>query len=166
MTPESTEAVTSLNGSNGIVTSFLGDQMYGFPILAVNDIIGPHSITRVPMSPPEVAGVLNLRGRIVTAIDMRRRFGKQPPEGEEEKSSISMVVIVDGEWYSLLFDRVGEVVPVSEVTIEPTPPTLRPEVAELSHGVAKLEDQLMVILDVKKILKIGETAGSRPDMLQ
>ena len=89
MTPESTEGVTSLNGSNGIVTSFLGDQMYGFPILAVNDIIGPHSITRVPLSPPEVAGVLNLRGRIVTAIDMRRRFGKPASEADGEKSSIS-----------------------------------------------------------------------------
>lgn len=141
-----------MSESRSIVTSFLGNQMFGLPILSVNDIIRAQALTRVPLSPPEVAGVLNLRGRVVTAIDMRRRFGL-PPSDKAEK--ISIVAVHNGEWYSLLFDRVGEVVPVDRVVFEPNPPTLRPELAELSTCVAKLPNALMVILDIAKVLSIG-----------
>ncbi|ANK80497.1 chemotaxis protein CheW [Minwuia thermotolerans] len=149
---KSKDVRVGLSESRSIVTSFLGSQMFGLPILSVNDIIRSQALTRVPLAPPEVAGVLNLRGRVVTAIDMRRRFGMPPSESRDK---ISIVAVHNGEWYSLLFDRVGEVVPVDRVVFEPNPPTLKPQLAELSTCVAKLPDALMVILDIGKVLSIG-----------
>lgn len=152
------QGVSGLANSKSIVTSYLGKQMFGLPILAVNDIIRPRGLTRVPLAPPEVAGVLNLRGRVVTAIDMRRRLGL--PAAEDGASSISVVAVHKGEWYSLLFDRVGEVIPADRVVIEPNPPTLKPELARLSTCVGKLPHSLVVILDIARVLAIGSDVAA------
>src|SRR5512139_1000055 len=86
------------------VTMSIGDQMFGIPVLTVQDVLGPQNIARVPLAPPEVAGSLNLRGRIVTAIDVRPRLGLATREGG--KAAMSVVVEYDGELYSLLVDSV------------------------------------------------------------
>src|SRR5215813_314004 len=84
------------------VTMSIADQLFGIPVLKVQDVLGPQTITRVPLAPPEVAGSLNLRGRIVTAIDVRLRLGLEPRANQ--KPSMSVVVEHDGELYSVLVD--------------------------------------------------------------
>src|SRR5262245_60386475 len=89
------------------VTVIIGDQLFGLPISRVQDVFVPERLTRVPLSPPEVAGVLNLRGRIVTAIDMRRRLDlAKRPEGQPV---MAVGIEVRNECYGLLVDAVGEV---------------------------------------------------------
>src|SRR5690606_35209146 len=88
------------------VTARIGSQLFGIPVLAVRDILGPQRLTSIPLAPPEIAGALNLRGRIVTAIDLRRRLGLDPADRQK---SMSVVVDHHGELYSLLIDDVGEV---------------------------------------------------------
>src|SRR3546814_17937554 len=84
----------------------IADQLFGIPVLQVQDVLGQQRITRIPLAPPEIAGPLNLRGRIVTAIDVRLRLGLGP----RERSDKDMSIVVDyrGELYSLMVDQVGE----------------------------------------------------------
>src|SRR5579863_3938361 len=94
------------------VTAMIGGQLFGLPILRVQDVFMPDRLTRVPLAPPEIAGVLNLRGRIVTLIDMRRRFGL----GERDDSESPMAIGVESrcESYGLLIDSVGEVLALTD----------------------------------------------------
>jgi purine-binding chemotaxis protein CheW len=117
-------------------------------------VLGAQTITRIPLAPPEVAGSLNLRGRIVTAIDLRRRLGL-PPRGEAQAGPMSVVVDRDGELYSLLADEVGEVLPLPRADRAPNPPTLDPHWHEISVGVHRMDDKLLIVLDVERILTIG-----------
>jgi len=110
----------------------------------------PDRLTRVPLAPPEIAGVLNLRGRIVTTIDMRRRLGMPPRE--DNKPSMAVGIELKGESYGLLIDTVGEVMKLGGTTLEPNPVNLDPRLARVSAGVHRLDGQLMVILDVDYVL--------------
>src|SRR4051794_12660711 len=82
------------------VTFTVAGQLFGIPVLQVHDVLGPQSITRVPLAPPEIAGSLNLRGRIVTAIDLRRRLGLEPPA--DPRQAMSVVVELGSQSYSLM----------------------------------------------------------------
>ena len=93
--------------SQDFVTMTIEGQLFGIPVLAVQDVLGPQQITKIPLAPPEVAGALNLRGRIVTAIDVRSRL--KLVAWERGQDSMSVVVDHDGEFYSLIVDTVGEV---------------------------------------------------------
>jgi purine-binding chemotaxis protein CheW len=135
------------------LTLTVADQLCGVPVLAVRDVLGYQAITRIPLAPPEVAGSLNLRGRIVTAIDLRRRLGL-PPRGAEAKA-MSVVVERDGELYSLLADAVGDVLPLPLDQRAANPPTLDPLWREVSTGVHRLGERLVILLDVERILAIG-----------
>src|SRR3984957_15764541 len=107
------------------VTLTVADQLCGVPVLGVRDILGEQVITRIPLAPPEVAGSLNLRGRIVTAIDLRQRLGLPPaPAGTKR---MSVVAEQGGELYALLVDQVSEVMRVTAGAFERNPPTL-PEI--------------------------------------
>ena len=112
------------------VTMSIADQMFGIPVLKVQDVLGTQAITRVPLAPPEVAGSLNLRGRIVTAIDVRPRLGMA--KRDEGKSPMSVVVEHDGELYSLLVDSVGEVLSLDTRDYQRNPPTLNPQIGRAS----------------------------------
>ena len=94
------------------VTVMIGGQLFGLPISRVQDVFMPDRVTRVPLSAPEIAGVLNLRGRIVTAIDMRRRLGLPPRT--DDKPSMAVGIELKGESYGLLIDTVGEVMKLGE----------------------------------------------------
>ena len=135
------------------LTLTVADQLCGVPVLSVRDVLGYHAITRIPLAPPEVAGSLNLRGRIVTAIDLRRRLGL-PPRSAEAKA-MSVVVDRDGELYSLLADAVGDVLPLPLDQRAANPPTLDPLWREVSTGVHRLGERLVILLDVERILAIG-----------
>jgi purine-binding chemotaxis protein CheW len=132
------------------VTVFIGGQLFGLPISRVQDVFMPERITRVPLAPPEIAGVLNLRGRIVTTVDMRRRLGLPPRE--DNKPTMAVGIELKGESYGLLIDTVGEVMKLGEATLEPNPVNLDPRLARVSAGVHRLDGQLMVILDVDYVL--------------
>ena len=132
------------------VTVMIGGQLFGLPISRVQDVFMPDRVTRVPLSAPEIAGVLNLRGRIVTAIDMRRRLGL-PPRADD-KPAMAVGIELRGESYGLLIDTVGEVMKLGDDTREPNPVNLDPRLARVSGGVHRLEGQLMVILDVDQVL--------------
>lgn len=134
------------------LTLVVAGQLCGVPVLAVRDVLGSQAITRIPLAPPEVAGSLNLRGRIVTAIDLRRRLGLPP---REEGTAMSVVVEREDELYSLLADSVGEVLPLPARDRAPNPPTLDPLWQGVSRGVHRLGEKLLILLDVEQVLAIG-----------
>jgi purine-binding chemotaxis protein CheW len=134
------------------VTLMLGDQLCGVPVLAVRDVLAGQSIARIPLAPPEVAGNLNLRGRIVTAIDLRQRLHLSPRPANAKPMSV--VTELGSELYALLVDQVSEVVSLRAADMERNPPTLPPIWAEHSVGIYRVSDRLMVVLDVEKLLKL------------
>ncbi len=135
------------------VTMSIGDQMFGIPVLNVQDVLGSQQITRVPLAPPEVAGSLNLRGRIVTAIDVRLRLNM--PRKDDGKPSMSVVVEHDNELYSLLVDSVGEVLSLNMKDYQRNPPTLNARLREFSDGIYRLNGSLLVVLSVGSLLNFG-----------
>lgn len=154
-----TEALNPLEGADtqDYVTMYVMDQLFGIPVLQVQDILNPQRITRIPLAPPEVAGSLNLRGRIVTAFDVRTRLGL--PKAENTKR-MSVVVEHKGELYSLIVDKVGEVLTLDLATMEKNPPTLKPTWRDVSSGIYRLEGQLMVVLDVDSLLDINKSLAA------
>ncbi|MDD7911943.1 MULTISPECIES: chemotaxis protein CheW [Pseudovibrio] len=132
------------------VTVVIGGQLFGLPISQVHDVFVPEKVTRVPLSPPEVEGVLNLRGRIVTAINMRRRLHLPPLD--EDQSMMAVGIEYKSESYGLVIDSVGEVLNLPTHEREDNPSNLDWRWAEISGGVHRLEGQLMVILDVDSLL--------------
>jgi purine-binding chemotaxis protein CheW len=135
------------------VTAMIGGQLFGLPISRVQDVFMPDRLTMVPLAPADVAGVLNLRGRIVTAIDMRARLGL--PKSTDDKPPMAMGVDLRGESYGLLIDTIGEVLKLPDDSRETNPVNLDPRMATLASGVHRLNGQLMVVLDVDKVLEIG-----------
>jgi purine-binding chemotaxis protein CheW len=144
-------AVSSVN--DDYVTMTIADQLFGIPVLQVQDVLGHQKITRIPLAPPEVAGSLNLRGRIVTAINVRMRLGL--PVREKGKSGMSIVVDHRGELYSLMVDGVGEVLSLSSDKHERNPATMDARWRELSNGIYRLDQTLLVVLDVPKLLNFA-----------
>jgi purine-binding chemotaxis protein CheW len=138
------------------VTVTIGDHLFGLPIFRVQDVFVPARLTRVPLAPPEVAGILNLRGRVVTAIDMRARLDL----GARAKGAPVMAVGIElrTESYGLLVDSVGEVTALSNSACEPNPANLDPRLSRVAAGVYRLEGQLMVVLDVDRVLDIRNGA--------
>lgn len=132
------------------VTATIGGQLCGIPVISVQDVLSPQRITPIPLAPPEVAGSLNLRGRIVTAIDLRIRMGL-PKRGPDEKG-MSVVAEHRGELYSLMVDSVGEVLKMSAENFEQNPSTLDPLWRSFSEGVYRLNEGLLVVLDVDYLL--------------
>jgi purine-binding chemotaxis protein CheW len=134
------------------VTFNIAEQLFGIPVLKVQDVLNAHRITRIPLAPPEIAGSLNLRGRIVTAIDVRRRLNLPSRRAGE---CMSVVVDHENELYSLLVDTVGEVLALDPTNFERNPPTLGADFREYSLGIYRLEEKLLVVLDVNRLLDIG-----------
>ncbi len=133
------------------LTLTIADQMFGIPVLQVQDVMGEQKMTRVPLAPREIAGSLNLRGRIVTAINMRRRMGLEDLAADQKYMNI--VVDYKADLYSLMVDNVGEVVPLSDNDFESNPPTLDPLWRTLSLGIYRLDQKLLIILDVTKLFE-------------
>mgnify|MGYP001030249970 CR=1 FL=1 len=135
------------------VTTMIGEQLFGLPISRVQDVFMPERLTRVPLASEDVAGVLNLRGRIVTAIDMRARLGL--PKASSDRPPMAVGVDLRGESYGLLIDSIGEVLKLSDDGREVNPVNLDPRMAKMAAGVHRLDGQLMVVLDVDRVLEIS-----------
>src|SRR5215203_3757768 len=138
------------------VTVTIGDHLFGLPISRVQDVFVPDRLTRVPLAPAEVAGILNLRGRVVTAIDMRSRLdlGARPPG----TPVMAIGIELKGESYGLLVDAVGEVMALRDSACEAKPANLDPRLSRVAAGIYRLEGQLMVVLDVDRVLDIRNGA--------
>ena len=133
------------------VTVTIGDQWFGLPISRVQDVFVLSQVTRVPLAGEDIAGVINLRGRIVTAIDLRRRLGVS---GDVGRAKIAVGIEGDGESYGLVIDAVGEVLKLGADTAEPVPVNLDERLKRVASGVHRLDDRLMVALDVDAVLDL------------
>ena len=140
------------------VTLTLADQLCGVPVLAVRDVLADQTIARIPLAPREVAGNLNLRGRIVTAIDLRQRL-RLPPRAAASPS-MSIVTEQGTELYALLVDQVSEVVSLPAAGLEGNPPTLPALWAEHSQGIYRLDERLLVVLDVERLLRLDHAQAA------
>jgi purine-binding chemotaxis protein CheW len=156
MTASSSDIIN--DGGVEYVTVTIGGQLFGLPIARVQDVFVLGKLTRVPLSPPEIAGVLNLRGRIVTAIDMRRRLDLT--QGETSSEPMVVGIEVNGESYGLVVDAVGEVMKLPREH-EPVPVNLDARLVRVASGIHRLDGQLLVVLDVDRVLnaKMGAQAA-------
>ncbi len=132
------------------VTFTIAGQLFGIPVLQIQDVLSSYHITPIPLAPPEITGSLNLRGRVVTAIDVRLRLGLPPRPSDVD--SMSIVAENGGELYSLMVDSVGEVLALSQSAYERNLPTLDAKFRAFSDGIYRLDDQLLVVLDVNRLL--------------
>jgi len=144
-------------GTGGdFVTFTIAGQLFGVPVLAVQDVLRPQAITRIPMAPPEILGSLNLRGRIVTVVDTRHRLGL--PKSDSNEQPMSIVVPHGDDLFSLAVDKVGEVLSLSPQNFEPNPATLDHAWREIANGIYRLKDELLVVVDVGRLLRLSPTA--------
>ena len=134
------------------VTLTLAGMLCGVPVLAVREVVTDSKIVRVPLAPDAIAGNINLRGRIVTAIDTRSRLGLPP--APETADRVALVAEKDGALYALLIDQVLEVLSLRCNQIDETPPNLSPTWQAYSKGVYQLSDNLMVVLDIERLLAL------------
>jgi purine-binding chemotaxis protein CheW len=144
----SAEAVTT-----DYVTFTVAGQLFGIPVLKVQDILVPDKIAHVPLAPPEVRGSINLRGRIVTVIDVRTRLGLPLKDGETVRH-MGVTVENGQDLYTLLVDNVGDVISLSHELYEPNPSTLDQSWMEFADGVFRLEGSLMVVLNTARLLDL------------
>ena len=145
-------------GKAAFVTFTVADHFFGVPVMRVQDILTPDTIARVPLGPPEVRGLINLRGRIVTVIDVRTRLSLGAPQGDAKGPGKCVTVENDGEFYTLLVDSVGDVLSLPEEDREPNPATLDPLWREMACGVFRVGDRLLVSLDIGRLLNIRSKA--------
>lgn len=132
------------------VTLRLGEQLFGIDVFDISDVLRQQKIARIPLAPPIIAGALNLRGRIVTAIDLRVRLGMAP--FDDLNACLSAVVEYKDHLYSLLVDSVGEVLSLPVDNITAPPGTLDAAWRDVAEGVYRLEDELLIILNINQLL--------------
>lgn len=142
-----------LDYENQYVSFYVDRQLLGIPVHAVQEVLTSQTTAPVPRASVEIAGLLNLRGQIVTALNLRRRLGL--PALETGRSSMNIVVRHQGESYSLLVDDVGDVINVAGNILQAPPATLDQHWKSVTAGVFRLEQRLFVILNVGSLLKFG-----------
>ena len=136
-----------------LLTVYIAEQQFGISILQIQDVLRPQSVSPIPLSPREIGGSLNLRGRIVTAIDVRKRLGLPPSDSD---SKMSIVVEHKNEFFSLLIDKVGDVLNLDKNDFDFVPTTLDPIWKEVALGIYRLDSNLLIVLDVAKLLNFQE----------
>ncbi len=148
-----------------LVTFGVANEEFAVDILSVKEINRMMPLTRVPQSPPEVEGVINLRGQIIPVLDLRKRFGF--PAGERNDLSRIVVVEVHRRVIGFIVDRVHEVLRIDESIVEPAPPMVCSVRADFIAGVGKLQDRLIILLDLARLFDASQVgamadAGSVP----
>ena len=133
-----------------LVTFSTGDEEFGVDILKVQEIILPMSITKVPKAPEFVEGVINLRGKVIPVIDLRRRFGLKSKT--QDKYTRIIVIEINQMIVGFVVDSISEVLRIPANTVEPPPPVVAGLESEYISGVGKLEDRLLILLDLDRLL--------------
>lgn len=134
------------------VTMCIDRQMFGIEVKNVRDVLRHQKVIPIPLAPPEIAGSLNLRGRIVTVIDLRKRLSiTSKPDNAPPNTFV--VVEHKGDLYSLMVDSVGEVLTASSAMIEKTPTNLNSSWKDIAYGIYKLDGELLVLVNVQSLLK-------------
>jgi purine-binding chemotaxis protein CheW len=157
-----TETTTDIkNASQGkseellqLVSFNIGDEEFGVDILKVQEINRMLQVTRVPNAPEYVDGVINLRGKVIPIVDLRRRFGME--RKEHDKNTRIVVVELSGKVVGFIVDAVSEVLRIPKSVTEPPPPLAAGIEAEYITAVGKLEDRLLILLDLEKVLTMKE----------
>jgi purine-binding chemotaxis protein CheW len=137
-----------------LVVFQLGAEFYGVDIARVHEIIRLQSITRVPRAPAFVEGVINLRGKVIPVVDLRRRFGLE--SSEHTRASRIVVVEIGDNVVGVIVDGVSEVLRVTGASVEPPSPVVAGIESEYIHGIAKLDDRLVILLDLDRVLALTE----------
>jgi len=156
---DSSADLSAYEDSLDYVTVTVDGQLLGLPIARVQDVFIATRITPVPLAPREIVGLINLRGRVVTAICMRRRMGRPAEDdaadgAKSERELTAVGIDQNGEAFALIVDAVGEVMRLSRSSFEPVPIHLDRAWAALAKGVHRLDDRLLVVIDVDAILTI------------
>ena len=150
-----------MSDSKQYSTFYLNGLFFGVEVLKVQEVIRYQEMTRVPMAPRMIEGLINLRGQIVTAIDLRRRL-ELPPRAQGQLPMNVVVRSEDGA-VSLLVDEIGDVVEIQDDTYERPPETLSGVARELIQGVYKLKERLLLILDTERTVSLA-TGYSKPQL--
>src|ERR1700760_753931 len=145
----------SMSSAQQFCTFSVARQFFGVPVQQVQEVIRCQEMTRVPLVPRVIRGLINLRGQIVVAIDLRRRLNA--PERAEDQLPMNVVVRTPDGALSLLVDEIGDVLEVQEETFERPPETLQGAARELVLGVHKLPSGLLLILDTEKAVNVADT---------
>jgi purine-binding chemotaxis protein CheW len=140
-------------------TFLVADLFFGIDVRRVQEVLRTQEVTPVPQAPAVIEGLINLRGQIVTAVDMRRRLGLPPRPGGTHP--MNMVVRTEEGAASLLVDEIGDVLDVEASTFENVPDNVAPEQRELIRGVCKLKDRLLLVLDAERTLELGAVSAGQ-----
>jgi purine-binding chemotaxis protein CheW len=151
LAPQQTSFALSDAGTKEFVTIQVADQLFGVQVTDIRDVFALKGLTPVPGSKREIAGVLNLRGRIVTAIDARRSLGL-PDRPQGYAGSMAVGVEHNGEAFGIIVDGVGEVLRLPDTACEPNPVNLAANWKLMSRGVYRLEGKLLITLDIESLL--------------
>jgi purine-binding chemotaxis protein CheW len=150
---------------NQLSTFHVGKYLFGVDVSLVQEVVRLQQMTPVPLAPPEIAGLINLRGEVLTAVDMRVRLGLSPAElgtDDPAREPVNVVVRMDDEPVSLLVDEIGGVLEVSQVPFEQTPSTVDERVRDLLLGAYTLPDRLLLALNARRVLDVGSRPCSSP----
>lgn len=147
-TTSSRSGMSRLNTTTQYVTFYINRQLLGIPVQSVQEVLNPQSVAVAPRSRPEIAGLINLRGQIVTAVDLRVRLDLPRFDGE----SMNVVVHDHQEAFSLLVDQVGDVIDLADSQVMSVPPTLDQRWKQITKGVFRLEKELLIVLNVSNLL--------------
>jgi purine-binding chemotaxis protein CheW len=145
-----------MNHTSQFCTFYLDKLLFGVELKTVQEVIRSLEVTQVPLAPEVVTGLINLRGQIVTAVDLRRRLEMEPRASD--LPVMNVVVRSEDGAVSLLVDEIGDVVEVKEASFERPPETLRGSVRTMITGVHKLKDRLMLVLDTEKACQMADLA--------
>lgn len=145
-----------MTSPNQYCTFYLDKSLFGVEVHKVQEVLRDQDMTRVPLAPDVVRGLINLRGQIVTAIDLRARMQRGPRKGDGR--SMNVVLRTDEGAVSLLVDEIGDVVEVEASALERPPENLGGLGRELIHHVVKVENELLLLLDTDKILSVPAEA--------
>jgi len=151
------ESIAKTSGSDELIqlVSFnIGEEEFGVDILKVQEINRMVEVTRVPNAPEYVDGVINLRGKVIPIIDLRRRFGM--PRKEKDKNSRIIVVELTGKVLGFVVDAVSEVLRIPGSVTEPPPSIIAGIKAEYITAIGKLENRLLILLDLERVLTMEE----------
>lgn len=156
-TARGTNSAASSEAPNQYATFYVGKLLFGIDVQRVQEITRAQEMTPVPLSSGVVRGLINLRGQIITAIDLRRRLGlEERPDGSPP---MNVIVHAGSEVVSLLIDRVGDVIETDGARFEEKPDTLRGAIRDLIGGVFKLDRELMLVLDAEKAIQVSDSVS-------